>query len=193
MLSTMEIDPDLLSPDRIRPLSRAEYDRMVELGFFDEDEHIELLEGVLVKMSPHGGPHAGVVEWLSDVLSHVIEQTLIVRTQMPLVVSDYSAPEPDIAVVRRVSGIRREHPREALLVVEVTNEPDRKTQAAKIGIYARASVPEYWIVDLESGCIEVHTRPRRGRYTRSEVLRAGDVLRPAMLEDVEIAVADVLR
>jgi Uma2 family endonuclease len=192
MLLPMDIDPSLLSPDRIRPLSRAEYDRMVELGFFDEDEHVELLEGVLVQMSPQGGPHAGVIEWLSDLLTRSLDTSLVVRTQMPIVAGDYSEPEPDIAVVRRAAKIRRDHPSEAFLVVEVTNEPDRKAQAAKVGIYAKATVPEYWIIDLENRCIEVYTKPSRGRYTRTEVLRAGDTLRPTQLAGIEIAVADVV-
>jgi hypothetical protein len=38
----------------LRPLRRVEYERMVELGMF-EDEKIELLRGVLVQMSPIGG------------------------------------------------------------------------------------------------------------------------------------------
>ena len=56
----MEMDRGWIEPERVRPLKRAEYDRLVALGAFDQ-ERVELLRGVLVRMSPQGPSHAGVV------------------------------------------------------------------------------------------------------------------------------------
>src|SRR5688500_382656 len=117
MLSRMVIDPSLLSADKIRPLSRLEYERMVELGFFYEDEHVELLEGVLVKRSPQGWQHAAVSQRISSALARGIDDALAVRTQLPFAATDYSEPEPDIAVVED-DRASRAHPREALLIVD---------------------------------------------------------------------------
>src|SRR5262245_51714293 len=138
MLSSMFIHQSLLSADRIRPLLRTEFERMVALGLFDEDERIELLDGVLVKkMSPQEVPHAITIEWLSDALGHAIGKGYVVRTQLPFAAGRYSLPEPDIAVVRR-DRRRGVHPHEALLLIEVSNEPKRRDRAAKRDIYAKA-------------------------------------------------------
>ena len=54
----------LLEP---RLLSVEEYHRMIEVGIFHEDEHVELLEGVLVKMTPQSPAHAHCIRWLNRV------------------------------------------------------------------------------------------------------------------------------
>ncbi|HEY5928359.1 MAG TPA: Uma2 family endonuclease [Kofleriaceae bacterium] len=186
----MVIHQSLLSADKIRPLLRTEFERMVELGLFDEDERIELLDGVLVKkMSPQEPPHAEVIEWLSDALAQSVARAFIVRTQMPFAAGKYALPEPDIAVVRR-NRRRGAHPHEAVLLVEVANEPARSDRTTKLDIYARAKVPEYWLVDVKKQCIEVYSKLVRGRYTRKRVLRDGDVLRPTLLRGVAIPVSD---
>ena len=64
-------DPEQL-PDRIRRLTRVEYDRLVELGMF-ADERVELLRGVLVTMSPQGGRHARVAMWFSRRLGRILD------------------------------------------------------------------------------------------------------------------------
>lgn len=191
MLSPMVIHESLLSADKIRRVSRAEFERMVELGLFDEDERIELLDGVLVKkMSPQEVPHAQVIEWLSNALSRAIGKAFAVRTQLPFAAGKYALPEPDVTVVRADRPRMRQHPSEALLVVEVSNEPFRRDRSAKLDIYARAKVPEYWLVDVKQRCIEVYSKPVRGRFTRQRVLRDGDVLRPTLLRGIAIAVSD---
>ena len=191
MLSSMVIHQSLLSADKIRPLRRKEFERMVELGVFDRDERIELLDGVLVKkMSPQEVPHAVVIEWLSDALHAKVGKALIVRTQLPFAAGKYALPEPDIAVVRRDRPRTRAHPSEAQLVVEVSNEPNRTDRTAKLVMYALARVPEYWLVDVKQRCVEVYTKPVRGRYTKTRFLRDGDVLRPTLLRGVAIPMSD---
>ena len=81
MLQPM-FDPDLLAPDAIRKLSRREYDKLVELGVF-EDERIELLRGMLVTMSPQGGPHATISSWFMQKLSVMLGMDFDVRGHCP--------------------------------------------------------------------------------------------------------------
>src|SRR5690242_20819821 len=99
MLSSM-FDPAVIAPERIRPISRREYDRMVELGMF-EDEKLELLRGTLVTMSPQKWPHAVVVEWLTEKLIRGLDPAYSVRPQLPFAADEWSEPEPDIAVIRK--------------------------------------------------------------------------------------------
>jgi Uma2 family endonuclease len=190
MLSSM-FDPSLVAPETIRPIARREFDRMVELGLF-ENERVELLRGALVVMSPQSWQHATTIQWLNEQFVRGIDASLVVRPQLPYAADEWSEPEPDLAIVRRDPALR-DHPHEALLVIEVAATSLRKDRLLKTGIYAAAGVPEYWIVNLEEMVVEVHTRPSGDRYTHVEVLRDGDVLRPLSVPGIALAVADIPR
>jgi Uma2 family endonuclease len=190
LVSTM-FDPSLVEPERIRPLSRREYDRMVELGMF-EDEKIELLRGVLVTVSPQKWQHAAVVEYLVNHFARALPENYRVRPQLPFAASDWSEPEPDLAIVRHDPKLR-DHPQRVALLIEVAESSLRKDRNLKRGIYAEAGVPEYWIVNLAMMTVEVCTEPRDGAYTRIETLCDGAVLRPTLLPGIEIAVASLPR
>ncbi len=183
------VDPDLQS-ERLRPLLRREYDRLVDLGCF-EDEKIELLRGVLVEMSPQGITHGDLSEWLAQWFSATLPMTEYrVRSQLPFAATDDSEPEPDLLVTKRVAD-RRGHPTAALLVVEVSHSSLRKDRTVKLGIYAEAGVPEYWIIDVERERVEVYTEPSGREYRRCEFVERTGVLRPAQLPGIELAVADL--
>src|SRR5262245_36998247 len=113
-----QIDLELLAPQGLRPITRAEYDRMIDLGIFDEDERIELLHGMLVAMSPQGQRHAYVIRVLTELLVPALLGRAQVRIQLPLAASDDSEPEPDVSVVP-VGDYLDDHPQGAHLVVEV--------------------------------------------------------------------------
>ena len=144
MLQPM-FDPDMLAPDAIRRLSRREYDKLVDLGVF-EDERIELLRGMLVTMSPQGGPHAAISSWLLQRLVLALGMDYDVRGHCPYAATDDSEPEPDISVSRRVKNLL-EHPTRPLLLIEVAESSLKKDTVLKAAIYAEAHAPEYWIVD----------------------------------------------
>jgi Uma2 family endonuclease len=178
-----------LAPELVRPITRAEYDRMIELGMF-EDERVELLGGVLVKMSPQLAPHASTVQKLTETLMTQVQKRFSVRSQLPLALSDDTEPEPDIAVVP-LGNYEAEHPTTALLIIEVSDSTLRKDRA-KAAMYASAGIAEYWIINLGARAVEVYSTPDGDRYAEVRTLRAGDVLRPAALGDVAIAVAEIL-
>lgn len=179
-----------LAAEPIRPLRRAEYDQLVEAGAF-VDEKLELLQGMIVKMSPQGARHAFVVEALTGLLVLAAGARARVRVQLPLAVSDDSEPEPDFAVVAAASS-PRSHPTTALLVVEVAETSLARDRGLKAGLYAGALVAEYWVVDLAGDLVEVHRDPVGGRYTTLTSHRRGDVLRPIALAGTSIEVAAFL-
>jgi Uma2 family endonuclease len=158
-----------LGEEVLRPLRRAEYDQLVALGVFD-DEPVELLEGVLVEMSPEGPPHGGVVEYLNRLLARGLPEHLSVRVAAPYAASDISEPEPDLAIVE-FRYPRSEHPDRSLLLIEVANSSRRKDLGVKARVYARAGVPAYWVVDVAEQVVHVHTEPGPDGY--ASVTRAG--------------------
>jgi Uma2 family endonuclease len=185
-----EMLPDDLQPERVRPLSRREYDQLVALGVF-EDERIELLRGMLVTMSPQGDVHAGLTAWLAQRFTRATGDSIDVRSHSPFAADDYSEPEPDIVVSRRREKYAHPEPAEVLLLIEVSDSSLRKDRKIKLEIYAEAGVPEYWICDIRARAIDVHTKPIEGHYTSVVRYTQTGELRPVALPDVSIAVSEI--
>jgi Uma2 family endonuclease len=178
--------------DRLRRITVDEYHRMIEAGILGEDEHVQLLSGALVAMTPQGSAHAVVVQRLTTALARAVGDDLAVRPQLPLTLPDDSEPEPDVAVVRAADAtLHGPHPSRALLVVEVAGDSLRLDRQTKAALYARAGIPEYWVVNLLESVVEVHREPdpQAGAYRSRTVVGAGEVLAPRSVPGLEIAVS----
>lgn len=175
--------------DSVRLLNRDEFARMASAGVFDDDEHLELLRGVLVTMTKQGEPHARITAWLGRALDRALDESYEVRQHTSYSATPDSVPEPDVQVISR--ALRRQLPRAAFLLIEVSETTLRKDQIVKPPIYAENRCPEYWVIDIPSQTVWVHTEPTKQRYKSVVRFDAKDVLRPAMLAGVEIRVADI--
>lgn len=144
----------------IKRWTRREYDRMAEAGLFGSDERVELLEGEIITVTPQQSPHSSCIGLIDGALRQVFGPSYWIRIQLPLIVDPDSEPEPDLAVV---PGSPRDyvhdHPRTALLVVEVADSTIVKDRNYKTRIYAQAGIREYWIVNLADRCLEVYREP----------------------------------
>jgi Uma2 family endonuclease len=175
----------------IRPLRRVEYDQLVALGAF-QDERIELLDGVLVAMSPIGAPHASTVQRLNRLLVLALEGRAAVRCQSSFAALEFSEPEPDFAVVPP-TDYDVDHPSAAFLLIEVAESSLAMDRGKKLRLYASCAIPEYWVVNLPERCIEVYTRPTPGAYAEVERYERGQSIRLVAFPDVAFAVSDVLK
>jgi Uma2 family endonuclease len=184
------LDAAAVARERVRPLRRAEYDRLVELGVFD-DERIELLYGVLVAMSPIHAPHAEGVRRTHERLVIALAGRARVQSQSPLGVTEDSEPEPDVAVIAN-GDYSRAHPTTAFLVVEVADSSLAKDRTVKARLYAEAGIPEYWIVNVIDGVIERHTEPQGGVYGIMTRHARGERIAMVAFPDVVVEVAAIL-
>jgi Uma2 family endonuclease len=114
-----------------------------------------------------------------------------VRIQLAFAASDYSEPEPDVAVVPKDEPAWAEHPGRAALLIEVAVSSLRFDRATKADVYARAGVPEYWVVNVPERTIEVFGAPDGDRYTNVTVRRGSDVVTVPGFPDVSFAVETV--
>jgi Uma2 family endonuclease len=183
------LDPSAALPDVPRFIRRHEYERMVAAGLF-EDERVELLDGVILAMRPHGPEHDSAIERLNEILTRAVVPRATVRVQSAFAAGDGSMPEPDLAIVPRRDW-SREHPGEALLVIEVAQSSLAKDRGAKARVYAESGVPEYWVVNVVDGIVEVHTDPVRGAYTRVTPHAVGERVVLGAFADVVVEVKDV--
>lgn len=183
-----------------RPWTRAEYERLVGAGLLRSGESVGPVEGAGLCREPQGSRHATAVELTARALAAAFGPGFAVRTEKPLALGDQSEPEPDVAVVAgSLRDYRDAHPGHALLVVEVADTSLDMDRRHKGSLYARAGIPEYWIVDLAGRIAEVHRAPEPDpaaafgwRYARREVVGADGSIAPAARADARVAVADLL-
>jgi Uma2 family endonuclease len=172
-----------------------QYFSLVEQGVLREDDRVELLDGVIVAMSPSGPRHASAITRMMRTCILAIGDRACVRPQAPLIAGALSVPEPDVAVLSGTVGdYDRIHPTTALLVIEASDSSLPQDRLTKSRIYAAAGIGEYWIVNLREGCLEVlrNPDPATRSYVERRVLRRGEVVELLALPDVAIAVDDLL-
>ena len=177
-------------PDNFRPLRRVEYDKLVELGVFGEDERIELINGVLVPMSPIGAPHCDAVDELNEILVRALAGMARVRVQNPLAAGDISEPQPDI-VVAPLKRYTAEHPAVAHVVIEVADSSLAFDRGTKLRLYAEQGVPEYWVVDVVARRIEVYREPAADTFASKRVFERGECIQLLRFPAVTVRVSDV--
>lgn len=170
--------------------TREEYERAVEAGAF-EGWKIELVEGVLVDMTPQGTAHSSAVrKLLRELLKIVPGKGLEIQPQMPLAVSEDSLPEPDIAVVPEEPGdYAGFNPTQAILVAEVSQTSLPYDRTIKSRIYAAAGIPEYWILNLASRELEVYREPFGDQYGSRTVLELSGEVSPLFAPEASIRIA----
>jgi Uma2 family endonuclease len=178
-----------------RWFSVSEYDRMIEAGILPEDDRTELIEGDIVKMSPIGRSHAACVKRLNTFFSRLAGQDPLVSVQDPVRLNDFSEPQPDVALLKWRSDFYAEShptPADVLLIVEVADTSVETDRAVKVPLYARALIPEVWLIDLAREVIEVYARPVGGAYQQSREAKRGDGLALESLPALKLRVDDVL-
>jgi Uma2 family endonuclease len=185
---------------KTRRWTRVEYERLVECGVLQEDERVELLDGLLVVREPQGSRHNTSIRCVVAALRTALGDAWQIDSQLAIALDDDSEPEPDIAVVPGdARSYRDAHPSRPVLIVEVAETSYRIDRTYKAGLYARAGVPEYWIVDVARSVLEVHRQPEAAseavhgwRYAIVEMLRPPATVTPLIAPDVTIRVADLL-
>jgi Uma2 family endonuclease len=170
----------------VRRLDAELYGRIVESGALD-DQRVELIDGIIVEMSPHSPAPAGIIQRLTG---HLSRAEAALRVQLSLEVAPDSVPEPDLALVNEPPNMHH-HPTTAALVVEVAESSQPLDRGRKAELYASAAIPTYWLVDLPARAVEVRTDPGPAGYRTLRTFERGEVL-PSPCEGVgELAVEDL--
>ncbi len=173
----------------------GQYNRMAEVGILTEEERVELIEGQIVKLSPIGSRHAACVNRCTRLLHLQAQQLFIVSVQDPIVLDDYSEPQPDLAVLRwRADYYEQALPEAAdvLLVIELADTTAGADRNVKVPLYARSGIPATMLIDLPADLVEVHEQPVNGQYQSVQVFKRGDDVRLAALPQLSLGVDAVL-
>jgi Uma2 family endonuclease len=180
---------------KLRRWTVAEYHRAAEAGVFDPEERLELIDGEIYRMSPQKGPHATGSTLAEEALRAILPAGHLLRIQKPLTLGVEGEPEPDIAIVRgRVRDFARRHPTTAVVIVEVADSSLDFDRDQKAKQYARAGVPEYWILNLIDRVLEVYRDPDPAGEQYRHVTRHGEneSVSPLVTPTASIVVRDLL-
>lgn len=184
-----------ISP-RTRRFTVSEYHRMAEAGILGEDDPVELLHGQIYVMSPIGSQHAACVNRLTRLFVLAARNQAIVHVQNPILLDPASEPEPGVALLApRDDAYAARHPRpdEVMLVVEVCGSTLAFDRDVKLPLYARAGIPEVWLVALDEDRVHIYRRPDADRYADHATHERDGTLTVQALPDAgPFAVRDVL-
>jgi Uma2 family endonuclease len=178
-----------------RLFTREEYERMGEAGILGPTDRVELIHGEVLTMAPMESRHAAFVVNVSRLLTVRLDWRADVWVQLPLVLTDHSVPQPDIAVYRRRQTVpfkeRAPHREDALLVIEVAESSLGYDQTTKLRLYAEAAIPEYWIVDCSAESVDVYRNPDCGAYRDVTRVEGAASVSPLVFPDVVLPLAEI--
>lgn len=145
-----------------RKFTIDEYHRLVDLGFFTENERIELIRGEIIDMAPKRTPHSVCNSLLWKQLYELIGKQAEIRVQEPITLLANSEPEPDVVIAKKkADNYLSAHPTVAdiILVIEISDSTLKYDKETKLSLYAEAGINNYWIINLVDNCLEVYTNP----------------------------------
>ena len=175
--------------------TRDEYHKMIASGVFD-DVRVELLDGEIWDMAGQLTPHATSVRKTVLALQDIFDADYLVSAQLPVGITLWSEPEPDVSVIPGVPDDYADHhptPEEILLLVEISDTSLNKDRKRKAQAYARAGVTDYWIVNLVHRQLEVHRQPTPdGVYLSIQTYAPTDAVEPLAAPGQTVRVADLL-
>jgi Uma2 family endonuclease len=172
-----------------------EYHRMLETGILSETDHVELIEGEIIKMSPIGSRHVACVNRLNGLLNRKAGQDVIVSIQNPIRLDDYSEPEPDIALVKPRDDFYAQSLATAadlLLIIEVADTSVELDRRVKLPLYARAGIPEVWLANLPEDRVEAQSEPVNGVYQKVRIAKRGESLSSESIPKLVLNVDEIL-
>ncbi|WP_373529909.1 Uma2 family endonuclease [Nostoc sp.] len=140
----------------------AEYHRLAELGFFEENKRVELIKGEIVQMAAKGTPHSVCQTRLARESYKLVGERATLRGQQPITLSNYSEPEPDRVIAKnRDDDYLANHPSpsDILLLIEIADSSLKYDQEEKLPIYAEAGISDYWIFNLVDNYLECYSEP----------------------------------
>ncbi len=193
--SVMKTQLNGLNGSNRRPISVAEYDRMNELGFFNDDERVELLNGEIIKIMAKGTRHAIFNDLVADILNEKLGKNVYLRNQNPIILDDFSEPEPDIVLAKPPRGNYLEKhptPTDIYLVMEISDTTLHQDRETKSLAYARSGIVQYLLLNVNEQTIEDYREPHFDGYESKKTYRIGDKFNLVAFPETEINVNEIL-
>ena len=180
----MSTDTEIISR---KLFSVEEFQRISEAGIFPPDSRFELIRGEIIEMPNPTRLHSGRVNKLTRVFTMKLGESAIVCIQNPMFIDKMSEPRPDVVICKplpELFGPFEPEPADVLLLVEISDTSLRYDTKIKSRLYAEAGIPEYWILNIPDGVLQIQTDPMDGEYRRIESFKRGQTITAHMLPGV---------
>ena len=177
-----------------RRFTREEYHRMAEVGILKPTDRVELIRGEIIETSPPGRRHRAFVDNLTQLLVVRLTGRGIVSVQNPVVLSNDTEPQPDLAIIHRRPVPYKEREafaEDALLLIEVAETSLSYDRTTKLRLYAEAGIPEYWVVDCAAESIEIYRTPGAGGYREVSRITGAPTVTLQAFPDVALTTAEI--
>ncbi|MGH9841244.1 MAG: Uma2 family endonuclease [Blastocatellia bacterium] len=187
--------PQMTAQVSRRPFTTEEYHRLYDVGVLTEDDRVELIDGEIIKMFAIGPRHSGCVKKLNAILNRVASSYAVVSVHDPVHLGEYSEPEPDLALLKpREDFYTQSHPTpaEILVAIEVADSSLESDRQLKLPTYAKAGIPEVWLVDLVNGRVEIHTQPAESIYQEVRLVLRGQQIISKAIPQLDLKADEVL-
>lgn len=178
-----------------RLITVVEYDRMIEAGIYTENDRIELLNGEIIEIIPKGTKHVYFNEVIADFFREKFDKNVDVRSQNPIILDDFSEPEPDIVLAKPPRKKYLENhptPSDILLVMEISDTTLAYDRDDKASAYSRNGIGQYLLLNLQNETIEDYRAPNADGYQFKRTLRKGDIFNLVAFPEIEIKFDDLL-
>ncbi|HEY9864593.1 MAG TPA: Uma2 family endonuclease [Candidatus Obscuribacterales bacterium] len=146
----------------VKKFTIEDYHRLTELGFFKKEDKIELIRGEIIEMAAKGMLHATVNRRLTRELANIIGKGATLQGQDPIILSNYSEPEPDVVILKNKEDdylSSHPHTEDILLLIEISDSSLDYDQTTKLSVYAENNITNYWIFNLVDFCLECYCQP----------------------------------
>ena len=186
--------PAALAPTR-RRFTVAEYYAMADAGILSENDRVELLDGAVIVMPPIGDWHAASVKFFTNTMLPPLQGRAMIAVQDPVRLDENSEPQPDVMLLLwrdDFYGGGHPEPADVLLLIEVSDATVDYDRNEKLPLYARAGIPEAWIVNRPARRIEAHTDPSGNEYATVRYFGPGETIAPQAFPDIVLEASRII-
>ena len=172
----------LESPPRKR-WTRAECEVLGASGLL-AGQHFELIDGELIDKMGKNRPHVRALVLLKEWAIAVFGYRRI-QQEAPIDVAPEdnpaNEPQPDLVILREsVLQFRSANPKpqDIAMVIEVSDSTLSFDLGTKAALYARAGIPDYWVLDVNKRRLFVHRKPIGSSYSSVVVYHGNECIAP---------------
>jgi Uma2 family endonuclease len=185
----------VLSLEDLKCWTVQEYYKIIELGIIDPDERTELIAGQITLMVAKGTPHVLALQMLANIFQDQLNNTALIRTQDPILLDNFSEPEPDLVITKGNMfdyALHHPSPEDIYLVVEIADSTLKKDCEVKEKVYAKANIADYWVVDLKNRQVHIFRDPMPNGYENHLVLNESQVISPLAFPAIILPITSIL-
>lgn len=179
-----------------RKFTVEQYHKMAHTQILNHQEHIELIHGEIITMSPIGFRHASTINRLLNAfLPLQLADKTILSIQNSISLGDRSEPQPDLALLKPVENFyadRLPTATDILLLIEVADSSLVYDREIKIPLYAQHQIPEVWLINLTQNQLECYRDPQNNHYQNQSIFTPNQSLSPLAFPELIIPLKTIL-